>query len=103
MPRIEVQTPELAVASAALTRLGADLGDARNAVSAAQGQVGAFGDEPIAGAFGAMCGAATSAITEYEQTMSSLALNVANAAVGYVTTDEGVIPVKTLGPEGDNP
>jgi Excreted virulence factor EspC, type VII ESX diderm len=103
MGKIEVQTPELAVAAAAIGQLGGDIADAQSAVSSAQGSAGAFGDEPIAGAFSAMCGQATSALAEYEETFSALSQNVAAASLGYVSTDEGVIEVKLLGPEGANP
>jgi hypothetical protein len=103
MGQIQVTTPELAVAAVAIGRLGSDLGEARAAISAAQGEVGAFGDEPIGSAFAQMCERASQATAEFDQTTSQLSHNVAMASLGYVTTDEGVIPVRTLGPEGKNP
>jgi Excreted virulence factor EspC, type VII ESX diderm len=103
MGKIDVQTPELAVAASAIGRLSGEIGEAESAVSSAQGSAGAFGDEPIAGAFSAMCGQAASALGEYDQTLTTLSQNVAKASLGYVTTDEGVIPVKWLGKEGANP
>jgi Excreted virulence factor EspC, type VII ESX diderm len=103
MGKIEVQTPELAVAAAVIGQLSGEIADAQSAVSSAQGAAGAFGDEPIAGAFAAMCGQATNALAEYDQTITSLSHNVAAASLGYVSTDEGVIPVKVLGKEGANP
>jgi hypothetical protein len=103
MGKIQVETPELAVAASAIGQLTGEIDDAQSAVSSAAGAAGSFGDEPIAGAFSAMCGQATSALAEYESTISALSVNVASASLGYVTTDEGVIPVKWLGKEGANP
>lgn len=99
MSQIQVQTPELAVAAAVIGKLGSDFDAARSAISAAQGEGGAFGDEPIAGAFESMCSRALQATGEFDQTLSSLSRNVGAASMGYVTTDEGVIPVKTLWPQ----
>lgn len=103
MGQIEVQTPELAVAAIAIGRLSNEIEAARSAMSSAQGESGAFGGEPIGAAFDTMCSAANSATAEYEQTISQLSVNVARASAGYVTTDEGVIPVSVLGREGRNP
>jgi hypothetical protein len=103
MGTIQVQTPELAVAAAAIGQLSGDIEDAASAVSSAQGAAGAFGDAPIAAAFSGMCGQASRAISEYGQTITALSRNVGMASLGYVSTDEGVIPVKILGPKGDNP
>jgi hypothetical protein len=103
MGKIQVETPELAFAAAAIGQLSGDIEGAASAVSSAQGAAGAFGDEPIAGAFSAMCGQASEAITEYGETITALARNVGMASLGYVSTDEGVIPVKYLGEKGANP
>jgi hypothetical protein len=103
MGRIEVQTPELAVAAGAIGQLSGDVQDAASAVSSAQGAAGAFGDGPVQGAFVGMCGQASRAIGEYGEVITALSENVAMASLGYVSTDEGVIPVKILGKEGANP
>jgi uncharacterized protein YukE len=103
MGQIQVQTPELAVAAAAIARLSSEIDEARSAITSAQGQAGAFGGEAIGAAFESMCGAAASATAQYGDTLSQLSQNVGRASMGYVTTDEGVIPVGVLGREGRNP
>jgi uncharacterized protein YukE len=100
---IRVQTPELGVAATAITSVAGELGEAQGAVRSAQGQAGSFGGGPVAAAFSNVCSQAARAAGEYESTATQLADNVAAAALGYVNTDEGVIPVKLLGPEGRNP
>jgi excreted virulence factor EspC (type VII ESX diderm) len=103
MGQIQVQTPELAVAAMAIGRLSSEIDAARSAVSSAEGQAGAFGGEPIGEAFANMCSAASSATAQYGDTISQLSRNVLAASYGYVSTDEGVIPVSVLGKEGRNP
>src|SRR4051795_8770030 len=103
MGQIQVQTPELAVAAAGIGRLSSELDQARSAISSAEGEAGAFGDEPIGATFLRMCSQASRATAEYDQTISALARNVAMASLGYVTTDEGVIPARPLGELGKQP
>ena len=103
MGEIRVQTPELAVAATAITSVAGELGEAGGAVRSAQGQAAACGSGPVAAALSNVCAQAAQATAEYQSTVSQLADNVAAAALGYVNTDEGVIPVKLLGPEGRNP
>lgn len=43
-----------------------------------------------------MCARAQTAMQEIEATIHDLAGNVAAAAVGYIVTDQGVVPVKDL-------
>lgn len=101
--QIKVQTPELALAAGAIGKLKSEIEGAQTAINSARGQVGAFGGDPVASAFSDMCGQASQAAAEFGETVSQLANNVAMASLGYVTTDEGVIPVSLLGPEAKNP
>ncbi len=101
MPQqIKVQTPELALAAAGIGRLSKEIGSAKSAITSAQGQSGAFGGEPIGATFLTMCSQASRAAEEYGQTIADLSRNVAMASLGYVTTDEGVIPVSVLASPG---
>lgn len=102
-PQIKVHTPELALAAGGIGRLSGDVRSAQAAVRSAQGQVGAFGGEPIGASFLTACAAASRAAEEFGTTVSELSRNVAMASLGYVSTDEGVIPVSLLGPEGRHP
>lgn len=43
-----------------------------------------------------MCARAQTAMEEIERTVHQLAANVAAAAVGYIVTDRGIVPVKDL-------
>lgn len=72
------------------------MGDARSAAASAAGQAGAFGGEPIGGAYEAMCSRAQAAMGELESTIQSLGRNTAAAAVGYLVTDHGVVPIKGM-------
>jgi hypothetical protein len=103
MGKIQVETPELAAASALIGQLSSEIQDAQSAVSSAEGAAGAFGGEPIGAAFEAMCGQASRALSAYDGTIKALSRNVGMASLGYVSTDEGVIPVSKLGKEGANP
>lgn len=103
MSEIKVRTPELAVAASGIGRLVDDVGEAQGAIGSARGQAGSFGGGDIESAFLDMCAQAERAAGEYSRTVSELARNVAMASLGYVTTDEGVIPVSTLGEAGRNP
>lgn len=103
VPQFQVQTPELALAAAGIGRVAAEVQAAGRAVRSAESEAGAFGGEPIGSAFLSMCGAASRAAGEYGQATDALARNVAMASLGYVTTDEGIIPTKLLGSAGRNP
>lgn len=103
MPQIKVQTPELALAASAIGSTSADVQSAQSSIGSAQAEAGAFGGEPIGAAFLNMCSQASRATAEYGQVVSELSQNVAMAALGYVNTDEGVIPVSSLGEAGKQP
>jgi hypothetical protein len=96
MPTFSVKTPALAAAALVIDGTASAVGDARSAAASAAGQAGAFEGEPIGGAFMAMCARAQGATAELEQTMRSLSRNVAAAAVGYLVTDQGIVPTKAL-------
>lgn len=97
MGRIQVQTPELALASNVIGNLGASVQDAQSAVSSASSEGGgAFGGEAVGETFLSMCAEAERAVGELGQTVDELSRNVAMAAVGYLNTDLGVIPIDRL-------
>jgi hypothetical protein len=96
MSKLHVNTPALAAAAVTIGATGGAANDAHQAASSASGQAGAFGGEPITGAFLNMCSRAQQATAELETTVTSLSRNVAAAAVGYLVTDRGVVPVKAL-------
>jgi len=91
-----VQTPALAAAALRIHASADTVGSALSAAVSASGQAGAFGGEPIEAAYIAMCARAQTAMQEIEATIHDLAGNVAAAAVGYIVTDQGVVPVKDL-------
>ena len=96
MSSFTVHTPALAAAAMTISTTAASVSSARSAAASASGQAGAFGGEPIGGAFSAMCSRAQQATGELEQTMRSLSGNVAAAAVGYLVTDQGIVPTSAL-------
>jgi uncharacterized protein YukE len=96
MSSFTVNTPELAAAAVQINGSAATVGSARSAAASASGQAGAFGGEPIEAAFIGMCNRALSAMQEIETTIHQLSGNVAAAAVGYIVTDQGIVPVKDL-------
>ena len=58
MSSFTVQTPALAAAAMTIGTAADGVSSARSAAASASGQAGAFGGEPIGGAFSAMCGRA---------------------------------------------
>lgn len=96
MTEFKVQTPQLAAAAPVINSAATFAGSAQKAASAAAGQEGAFGGEPIGAVFAEMCGHAKGATAELEQTAQSLARNVALAALGYLNTDRGIVAMYRL-------
>jgi hypothetical protein len=96
MSTFRVQTPALAAAAVMIGGTGSAAGTANRAAASAAGQAGAFGGEPITSAFLGMCSRAQQATAELETTVGALSQNVAAAAVGYLVTDRGVVPIKHL-------
>ncbi len=96
MSTIKVVTPALAAASVQIANTAASAGSARAAATAAAGQAGAFGGEPIGAIFMDMCSRAETAMSEIETTVGSLSTNVGAAAIGYLVTDQGIIPEARL-------
>lgn len=96
MSSFTVHTPALAAAAIVINASSHSVGDARSAAASAAGQAGAFGGEPIGGAYEAMCARAQTAMQELESTIQSLGRNTAAAAVGYLVTDHGVVPISGL-------
>ncbi|HEY3728698.1 MAG TPA: hypothetical protein VGL51_16090 [Solirubrobacteraceae bacterium] len=96
MSTFSVKTPALAAAAVTIDATTGSIRSAQSAVSSASGQAGAFGGEPIGAAFDAMCGRAQAATGELEQTMQELSRNVAAASVGYLVTDQGIVPTDAL-------
>jgi phage-related minor tail protein len=108
MAQINVVAPELALGAQAIGRQSSEIAAAKSAIGTAEGEAGAFGGEPIAAAFTTMCSNASDSLEQYGDVLTQLSQNVALAALGYVNTDEGVIPVTTLsdpygGQDGHNP
>jgi hypothetical protein len=91
-----VQTPALAAAAIQIDAGASTVGSARSAAASASGQAGAFGGESIEAAYITMCDRAQTAMEEIQTTIQQLSGNVAAAAVGYIVTDQGVVPVKDL-------
>lgn len=91
-----MHTPALAAGAIQIDVSAATVGSARSAAASASGQAGAFGGEPIEAAYIAMCSRAQTAMEEIETTIHQLSGNVAAAAVGYIVTDQGIVPVKDL-------
>jgi hypothetical protein len=96
MSTLSVQTPALAAAALRIAATASSVNSAGSAAASASGQAGAFGGESIGGAFTAMCGRAQTATAELEQTMQALSRNVAAAAVGYLVTDRGIVPISLM-------
>lgn len=94
--RIEVQTPVLAAAAGVIGGLAGTAGEARSAAASAQDGAGSFGGEPAGGAFSDACAMGIRAVEELEATVGELSQNVAMAALGYLNTDLGVIPIDQL-------
>jgi hypothetical protein len=94
--QFKVQTPALAAAAPVIKSAASHAGSAQRAATAAAGQEGAFGGEPIGAVFAEMCGRAQGATSELEQTGQTLARNVAMAAFGYLNTDRGIVAMYRL-------
>jgi hypothetical protein len=73
--QFKVQTPALAAAAPVINSAAGHAGSAQRAATAAAGQEGAFGGEPIGAVFAEMCGRAQGATSELEQTGQTLARN----------------------------
>ena len=96
MSSLTVHTPALAAAALAISANAGSVGDAKTAAGSAAGAAGSFGGESIGGAFSDLCTRAQDAMGSLEATMNSLSRNVAAASVGYLVTDQGVVPTKML-------
>lgn len=96
MSSLTVNTPALAAAALAISANATSVGDAQSAAQSASAAFGAFGGEPIGAAFLDMCTRAQTATGALQTTMESLSRNVAAASVGYLVTDQGVVPTKAL-------
>jgi hypothetical protein len=96
MSYFKVVTPTLAAASLMIDGNAESVRSAGSSASSAAGQQGAFASEQIAGAFAAMCVRAQHATEELEGTMRELSRNVAAAAVGYLVTDRGIVPIRDM-------
>ena len=93
MSSFTVHTPVLGAAALIINGAADTVGEAHSAATSAAGQAGAFEGEPIGAAFESMCARAQAATTELQTTMQTLSQNVAAAAMGYLVTDQGVIPI----------
>jgi hypothetical protein len=96
MTSFTVHTPALAAAALAIGANANSVGDANSAAQSASGAAGAFGGEPIGSAFMDMCSRAQTATQALHTTMQELSHNVAAASVGYLVTDQGIVPTKAL-------
>jgi hypothetical protein len=91
MSSFQVVPAELTAAGGLISSAGSVLTGAEMAAVAAQGMAGAFGGEPMQGAFISACGRASQAILALGSTVSTLAGCVQAAAQGYLVTDHGII------------
>ena len=96
MSSFTVHTPALAAAALTISVNADSVSAAKSAAQSASGAAGSFGGEPIGGAFSDMCVRAQDAMNTLQTTMESLSRNVAAASVGYLVTDQGVVPTKML-------
>ena len=96
MSSFTVHTPALAAAALTISTNAGSVSDATTAAQSASAAAGAFGGEPIGAAFLDMCSRAQTATQALQTTMESLSHNVAAASVGYLVTDQGVVPTKAL-------
>src|SRR4051794_22239622 len=96
MGDIKVQHESMAHGAAAIHAGAGELTNAMAALRDAQAAGGAFGGEAPGEAFFSAVAAGASALRELESTVDALSQNVAAAAVGYLTTDFGVIPERML-------
>ena len=94
MSTFSVLTPALVVASSEIYKTGIYATEA--ALAASPSSQGAFGSEPIGDAFAVMCGNAQQAMEELAQTVGMLSRNVAAAGVGYLVTDQGIVPIAAI-------
>ena len=91
MSSFQVVPAELTSASGLIGSAAGVLNGAEAAAASAQGMAGAFGGEPIEGAFVSACGRAAQAILALTTTVGTLAGCVQAAAEGYLVTDHGII------------
>ncbi len=93
---IEVQTPELALAAGVIGRVAATCRAAHGDMSAAAGHAGDFGGEPVGEAFRSVCQYGGYNAEALAASIKELGRNTGLAALGYVNTDQGVIPTDIL-------
>ena len=91
-----MQTPVLAAAAGVIGSLAGRAGDAHADAAAAEGAATAFGGEPAGGAFIHACLEGMKAAAELQSTVQQLSTNIGMAALGYLNTDVGVIPLSAL-------
>jgi hypothetical protein len=91
MTSFQVVPAELTSASSLIGSAGSIAESAEAAASCAAGMAGAFGGEPIEGAFSSGCGRAAVAINALVTTIGTLADCVQAAGEGYLITDHGII------------
>ena len=95
--RFTVDVEQLAHAAPVIGAAADDAKEALDGLRAAATSVDAFGSEPIGQAFTEMCGRASYAFNEINDTTWALGQNVAAAGLGYLHTDHGVVPIEILG------
>jgi hypothetical protein len=94
--RIQVQTPVLAAAAGVIGSLADRAGAAHDDAASAEASATAFGGEPAGAAFSHACLDGMRAAAEIQSTVQELSTNVGMAALGYLNTDLGVIPIDAL-------
>jgi hypothetical protein len=92
-----VKTPALAAAAVLINSTVSSVEDVQSSAASAGAQSGAFGGEPIEAVYSAMCTRAGVAMGEIASTMQQLSQNVAAASVGYLVTDQGILPTFVVG------
>lgn len=93
---IDVTVDTLAEGASAIAAAADQVSGAGSVLAGVSGDASAFGGEVPQGAFSDMCAAAEHAVEDLASTTAQLANAVGAAAVGYLTTDEGVIPMAAL-------
>lgn len=96
MSQFSVATEQLALAAPVIGAAADHAHAGQQDLATAAGNQPAFGSELIGGPFAEMCSRAQQAIGEIEQTAGSLAANVAAAGLGYLVTDQGIVPTRAL-------
>jgi hypothetical protein len=96
---LQVCSDTLTQSAGVIARVAQELYAANAALRTAAEAAGAFGGEVPQGPFADVCAEGRDALDQIWQTTTELSQTVAAAGMGYVTTDEGVVPADMLSPD----